>query len=91
VLLALIIRRIWRINRQNAAYIVEPSRHRPSIYLPRTQLENVMRIVIESGLLYSLTVIITFACVLAGSNAVYPASDVVSFDSHEIQFFSRLV
>ncbi|THG93988.1 hypothetical protein EW026_g7390 [Hermanssonia centrifuga] len=45
--------------------------------LPRSRLEKVIRIIIESGMLYTLFVIMTFICELAGSNAIYGVSDVL--------------
>lgn len=42
--------------------------------MPRTRLEQTIRIIIESGMLYTLFVIITFICELAGSNAIYGTS-----------------
>ena len=45
--------------------------------MPRTRLEQVIRIIIESGMLYTLFVILTFVTELAGSNAIYGVSDMV--------------
>lgn len=72
---ALIIWRIWNYNRRSAPYVTHTSvsQHKA----PRTRLENVIRIILESGMLYTLTVIATFICEIVGSNAIYPVSDVV--------------
>lgn len=40
-----------------------------------------MRIIVESGLLYTTLVLVTFGTELAGSNAVYGVSDVVCLPS----------
>ena len=38
---------------------------------------KVLLIIIESGMLYTLFVVLTFICELAGSNAIYGVSDMV--------------
>ncbi|GJF00792.1 hypothetical protein PsYK624_170930 [Phanerochaete sordida] len=43
----------------------------------RTRLAQVVRIIIESGALYTALVLVTFGTELAGSNAVYGVSDVM--------------
>ena len=45
--------------------------------MQRTRLQQIIRIIIESGLLYTTLVILTFICELASSNAIYGVSDVV--------------
>lgn len=49
--------------------------------MPRTRLEQTIRIIIESGMLYTLFVILTFICELAGSNAIYGVSCTVRLSS----------
>ena len=65
----LIVWRIWRVSRVTSGVIHNRRGH--------SSLGNVIRIVIESGLLYTSLVLITFGTELAGSNAIYGVSDVV--------------
>lgn len=90
---AIIIQKIWRTNKKSAPYITHASQSRSS-RPPRTKLENVIRIILESGMLYTITVLITFICELAGSNAIYGVSDVVSISTSVVPSpysFSRIV
>lgn len=67
---------MWRIrgiNRETAAHVTQRTSHK----VPRTRLEQVIRIIIESGMLYTLFVILTFVTELANSNAIYGVSDTV--------------
>ncbi|KIP05679.1 hypothetical protein PHLGIDRAFT_119583, partial [Phlebiopsis gigantea 11061_1 CR5-6] len=66
----LIVWRIWRIDRQTAALAARPARR-------RSRLANVVRILVESGALYTALVLATFGTELAGSNAIYGVSDVM--------------
>ena len=69
---------VWRIRKINHASAPHVTRKTGSDRgLERTRLERVIRIIIESGMLYTLFVILTFACELAGSNAIYGVSDMV--------------
>lgn len=63
---SLIVWRIWRVKSKSAAATVNPHR-----------LSRVMRIILDSGLLYTVCVIIFFGTTLAGSNSQYGVSDVV--------------
>ncbi|TFK38521.1 hypothetical protein BDQ12DRAFT_582127, partial [Crucibulum laeve] len=71
---ALLVARIWKADRDNNAYGIHSSStgytHRPSA------LKNVMRSVIESGLLYTVTAFISFVVYIVGSTAAYPVTDV---------------
>lgn len=58
--------RIWRVRRRTVDSAVHPNR-----------LRHVIRIVIDSGLMYTITVIVFFGTTLAESNAQYGVSDVV--------------
>ena len=58
--------RIWRVKSKATGATVHPHR-----------LSRVMRIILDSGLLYTICVIIFFGTMLAGSNAQYGVSDVV--------------
>lgn len=63
---AMIVWRIWRVRRKTADSAVHPNR-----------LMHVIRIIIDSGSMYTLCVIIFFGTTLAESNAQYGVSDVV--------------
>ncbi|EKM60639.1 uncharacterized protein PHACADRAFT_246673 [Phanerochaete carnosa HHB-10118-sp] len=63
---SLIVWRIWRVRSKAAAATVHPHR-----------LSRLMRIILDSGLLYTVCVVIFFGTTLAGSNAQYGVSDVV--------------
>ena len=66
--------KIRKINKGTAHHVTQkPAGNRQ----PKTRLEHVIRIIIESGMLYTLFVILTFICELAGSNAIYGVSDMV--------------
>lgn len=62
----LIVWRIWRVKSKSTGATVNPRR-----------LSRVMRIILDSGLLYTVCVVTFFGTVLAGSNAQYGVSDVV--------------
>jgi hypothetical protein len=55
------------------------------ITMRRTTLRQVMRIIIESGAMYTFVVIITFVTYVTGSAAVYPMSAVVRGANFHIQ------
>ncbi|KAJ7585093.1 hypothetical protein C8J56DRAFT_1166273 [Mycena floridula] len=63
---SMIVLRIWHIDRANAKFRSER----------RSTLKHVMRMLIESGLLYTATAIATFACYLSGSNAFYISTSI---------------
>lgn len=69
---------VWKIrgiNKETASHVTQRTTHK----VPRTRLEQAIRIIIESGMLYTVFVILTFATALAGSNAIYGVSDMVCF------------
>ena len=74
-MLGLIVWRIWGVDRKSSPHVTHVNTQQGSI--PRTRLHQVIRIIIESGMLYTTLVIATFICELAGSNAIYGVSDVV--------------
>ncbi|OSX68007.1 hypothetical protein POSPLADRAFT_1100493, partial [Postia placenta MAD-698-R-SB12] len=67
----LIAYRIWRVDRQSSRFFSQTSRG--SV---RVSLRDVNRIMIESALLYTSAIAVTFIVELAGSNAEYNVSDV---------------
>ena len=69
----LIVWRIWSIHRETSHTASFGSASSSS-----SRLTNVIRIVVESGLIYTSLVLITFGTELAGNNAIYGVSDVVS-------------
>ncbi|KAF8982123.1 hypothetical protein BDQ17DRAFT_1316598 [Cyathus striatus] len=66
---SLIVGRIWFVDHQNSKYL-------SAGYQRTSELKKVMRRIIESGLLYTLAVIITFITYACRSNALYVASKV---------------
>lgn len=65
---------VWRIRSIDSEFSTP-------IPLPRRKLSRfskIIRIIIESGLLYSAIVVFSFVTELTGSNVVYPVADVVS-------------
>ncbi|PSR75960.1 hypothetical protein PHLCEN_2v8765 [Hermanssonia centrifuga] len=72
---SMIVWKIWRVNKDSSPNVPHISTAQRG--LPRSRLEKVIRIIIESGMLYTLFVIMTFICELAGSNAIYGVSDVL--------------
>ncbi|GJE85142.1 hypothetical protein PsYK624_012200 [Phanerochaete sordida] len=70
----LIVWKIRKINRGTTSHVPQKT---TGSRRPRTRLEHVIRIIIESGMLYTVFVILTFACELAGSNAIYGVSDMM--------------
>ncbi|KAJ3553789.1 hypothetical protein NM688_g3430 [Phlebia brevispora] len=68
----MIILQIWRVNKKSSPYVT-----RSDPQYSCTRLEQVMRIIIELGLLYTALMIATFICELASSNAIYGVSDVL--------------
>lgn len=70
----LIVRRIWLIFRETSRL----KRISPNSYNSNhTSLGTAIRIFIESGLLYTSLVLITFGTEVAGSHAIYDVSNVV--------------
>ena len=64
--IALIVWRLWRLRSKVAGTSLNPDR-----------LLRVARIMIDSGMIYSVSVVILFGVNIAGSNALYPVSDVI--------------
>ncbi|KAJ3878312.1 hypothetical protein F5051DRAFT_232493 [Lentinula edodes] len=75
----LIVYRIWRVDQENSAYAVQSVSSRSRAFFGRssrrTRLQNVTRIIIESGFLYTTIALITFITFLTGSNSFYATSD----------------
>ncbi|KIJ29403.1 hypothetical protein M422DRAFT_188530 [Sphaerobolus stellatus SS14] len=67
----LLVSRIWRIEKAND---VLRQSIRTKITSRRSNLRQVIRNIMESGLLYTMTAFITFVVYLANSDAVYPVS-----------------
>ncbi|KAJ3970145.1 hypothetical protein EV361DRAFT_802561 [Lentinula raphanica] len=70
-----IVYKIWSIDRSNTLN----GNHHPSGHTKRnkrTELQNVIRIIIESGMMYTAIALITFITFLVGSSSFYPTSDV---------------
>jgi len=71
---SLIVYKIYTVNRNSTSF---QSRSNIGSTTEVTQLGQVMRIIIESGLIYTLSVVITVATHLSASNAQYGVSDSV--------------
>ncbi|KAF7326529.1 hypothetical protein MVEN_02611000 [Mycena venus] len=69
----LLISRIYRIDRQNTrfAYYSASSANKGP-----TRLQRAIRIILESGLMYTVTALVTFITFISGSNSAYGTSDV---------------
>ncbi|KAF7353742.1 hypothetical protein MVEN_01059600 [Mycena venus] len=68
----LIVFRIWRVDRQNAPFTY----HTNSSSKQHSRLREVMRIIIESGLMYTTIALLTFITQITNSNSTYGVSDV---------------
>lgn len=66
--------RIWRVDRASARAGLASTSARAGA---PSRLAQALRIVVESGALYTALVLATFGTELAGSNAIYGVSDVV--------------
>ncbi|KAJ7586072.1 hypothetical protein C8J56DRAFT_946099 [Mycena floridula] len=66
---SLIVWRIWRVDRENAKF------RAPSSHSSPTKLQKVMRIVIESGLMYTTFAIISFVTYVTNSNSFDVTTD----------------
>jgi len=69
----LIVWRIWSIDKKTSILRTVSSSGSGN----RSRLANVVRIVLESGTLYTILVLITFGCDVANSNALYGVSNVM--------------
>jgi hypothetical protein len=72
---ALIVYRIWRVNNEIG---------RGHLFQPDSPLSRVVVVLIESGLIYTFSVIILFVLYLAGNNAIYGVSNAVSKENLSI-------
>lgn len=66
--------RIWRVENSNKAHHIDSMGSNQR----RSHLQKVIRIVVESGLLYTITAFISFTTFVTGSNGVYVITDAVS-------------
>lgn len=71
---ALILFRIWRVDRLNAGLISQSATTRSAKHGP---YHNAKRIIIESGLLYTTVATITASVYISGSNAFAPLTAIV--------------
>ncbi|KAJ7907203.1 hypothetical protein B0H13DRAFT_2332589 [Mycena leptocephala] len=74
--LGLIVARIWKINSGTKDTLYASESQTRSSRRPSNKLQRVMRIVIESGILYTGTSLITFVSYITNSIAVYVTTDV---------------
>jgi hypothetical protein len=70
----IIIWRIWRVDSRSTRYMPSGA----SLNQPR-YLRKVIRVIAESGAVYTLMVLLTFIICTTGSLALYPMSDMVSW------------
>ncbi|KAJ7749572.1 hypothetical protein DFH07DRAFT_555271 [Mycena maculata] len=68
----LLVFKIWRVDRENARFTFQTT---SAQYQPST-LRKVMRIIIESGLMYTVVAFLVFITYIFNSYSVYPTSDV---------------
>lgn len=76
----MIVVRIWRIEREKSQFVYQSNSLRSGGRSSRrgnSRLRNIMRIIIESGLIITLTSLISVITYVAGSNSIYATSDVV--------------
>ncbi|KAJ6595600.1 hypothetical protein DFH09DRAFT_973684, partial [Mycena vulgaris] len=69
----LLVFRIWRVDRQNAQFGYHTA---SSGDAQPSRLRQAMRIIIESGLMYTTLAFVTFVTYITDSNSVYGTSDV---------------
>lgn len=79
---ALIVYRIWRVNSEIGS---------GQLLRPNSPLTRVVIILIQSGLLYTFSVVILFVLYLAGNNAIYGVSNAVSQKSVHLFITSYLI
>ncbi|KDR70445.1 hypothetical protein GALMADRAFT_76235 [Galerina marginata CBS 339.88] len=70
---SLLVWRIWRVDRANMGVRVD---HDFAGNRSPSALQRVIRIIVESGLMYTATACVIFVTDAVGSNALYPASGV---------------
>ena len=80
--IAMIVYRIYRTDRETNALILNSNIIPLMEKKKRTPLQRTMRIIIESGLLYTVVSISAFAAVVAESNISYITSAVVCSKHH---------
>ncbi|KXN84933.1 hypothetical protein AN958_11916 [Leucoagaricus sp. SymC.cos] len=68
---AILIWRIWRVERQSEQYMIRSG----TIASQPRHLRKVIRVIAESGAAYTMMVVITFVVSATKSNALYPTSD----------------
>lgn len=90
IFIGLLIWRIWDVDKQSKDFRIEISRQSHSY---QSRLQRIMRILIESGLLYTTTALISFVTFTVGSNAVYVITDAVSvhISVQTLFFFTNFV
>lgn len=81
-LLVLIVLRIWRVEREKSQFVYHTNATRSGgrsshSHHSNSPLRNAMRIIIESGLIITLSSLISVITYVSGSNSVYATSDVV--------------
>ena len=69
VLPGLIVFRIWTVDRETAKFRLQAAR--------RSTLQKVMRIIVESGLLYTIAALFVCCTYIAKTNMFYVASSIV--------------
>ncbi|KAJ7709453.1 hypothetical protein B0H17DRAFT_915723 [Mycena rosella] len=70
---SLLVFKIWKVDRRSAHFMHQSA---SAQYQP-SRLRKVMRIIIESGLMYTVAAFITVMAYITNSNSTYPTSDVV--------------
>lgn len=74
---AMIVLQIWRIVKANTG--LECLLPLFTLNAPRNRLQTLLQIVIESGLMYTITSFTVFVTLVSGSNSIFITSAVVSF------------
>ncbi|KAJ7983269.1 hypothetical protein DFH06DRAFT_1081455 [Mycena polygramma] len=69
----LLVYRIYTIDKENSRFAYHSN---SSGNKAPSRLRRVMRIILESGLMYTVTAIVTFITFISGSNSAYATSDV---------------
>ncbi|KAF8191516.1 hypothetical protein K438DRAFT_1830649 [Mycena galopus ATCC 62051] len=70
----LIVFRIWRVEQENAPFVYNTNPSSP--HKQQSRLRQVMRVIIESGIMYTAIASLTFITEMANSNSTYGVSDV---------------
>ncbi|EKM77396.1 hypothetical protein AGABI1DRAFT_93465 [Agaricus bisporus var. burnettii JB137-S8] len=77
----LLVWRIWRIENEVDKYINDPSGSVFNACRPR-RLQKVMRVIAESGMIYTTTVFVAFLASVSGSNATCVVATMASVSIH---------